>query len=104
MTFDGAGNVGGLFNGSLNGSPGLNLPYTATYSVNPDCTGLISGIGNGDSFTFVILDDGSEIFGTDVTAPDHNKFDVQEARTSAVIETPARRTRPPATWGLKAGD
>jgi hypothetical protein len=69
-TFDGAGNLAAPSNLSLNGVPILNNPYTATYSVNPDCTGVINGIGNGDSFTFVALDDGSEIFATDITAQD----------------------------------
>jgi hypothetical protein len=69
-TFDGAGNLAAPSNLSLNGVPILNNPYTATYSVNPDCTGVINGIGNGDSFTFVALDDGSEIFATDITPQD----------------------------------
>lgn len=69
-TFDGAGNLAASFSFSLNGVPALNNPYTATYSVNPDCTGVVTGIGQGDSFAFVILDDGAEIFGTDITAPD----------------------------------
>jgi hypothetical protein len=70
LTFDGAGNVTGTFNFSLNGVPALNNPYTATYTVNPDCTGVINGTNGGDSATFVILDDGSEVFATDISAPD----------------------------------
>ena len=70
VTFDGAGNLSGPLNTSLNGVPILNIPYTATYSVNPDCTGVANGTNGSDSFTFVILDDGSEILGTDISAPD----------------------------------
>ena len=40
--------------------------FTATYSVNPDCTGVMNGTNGGDNFAFVILDDGSEILGTDI--------------------------------------
>jgi hypothetical protein len=70
VTFDGAGNLSGPLNFSLNGVPSLNQLYTATYSVNPDCTGIANGTNGSDSFTFVILDDGSEILGTDISAPD----------------------------------
>jgi hypothetical protein len=70
VTFDGAGNVAGTLNASLNGVPALSIPYAATYSVNPDCTGVANGTNGSDSFTFVILDDGSEILGTDISAPD----------------------------------
>jgi len=69
LTFDGAGNVAGPINYSLNGVP-TNGPYTATYTVNPDCTGVANGTNGGDSVAFVILDDGSEIFATDISAPD----------------------------------
>jgi hypothetical protein len=69
-TFDGVGNLTVPSNLSLNGVPILNNPYTATYSVNPDCTGVINGIGDGDSFAFVALNDGSEIFATDITPQD----------------------------------
>ena len=70
LTFDGAGNVAGPLNYSLNGVPNLNSPYTGTYTVNPDCTGVVNGTNGGDSVAFVILDDGAEIFATDISAPD----------------------------------
>jgi hypothetical protein len=70
VTFDGEGNLAGSLNFSLNGVPSLNQPYTATYTVNPDCTGVANGTNGSDSFTFVVLDDGSEILGTDISAPD----------------------------------
>jgi len=78
LTFDGAGNLAGPFNFSLNGVPALNIPYTATYSVNPDCTGVINGIDGGDSFAFVILDEGSEIFATDITVPNTINLDLKK--------------------------
>jgi hypothetical protein len=70
VTFDGAGNLSGSLNFSLNGVPSLNQPYTATYTVNPDCTGIATGTNGSDSLAFVILDDGSEILATDISAPD----------------------------------
>ena len=69
LTFDGAGNLAGPFNFSLNGVPALNIPYTATYAVNPDCTGVANGTNGSDSLAFVILDGGSEILATDISAP-----------------------------------
>ena len=68
-TFDGAGNLAASFSFSLNGVPALNNPYTATYSVNPDCTGVINSTAGEDNFAFVVLDNGSEIFATDISAP-----------------------------------
>ena len=70
LTFDGAGNLSGPLNFSLNGIPALNQPYTATYAVNPDCTGVANGTNGSGSLAFVILDDGLEILGTDISAPD----------------------------------
>jgi hypothetical protein len=70
LTFDGAGNVAGPINYSLNGVPNLNSPYTGTYTVNPDCNGVINSTNGGDSVTFVVLDDGAEIFATDISGPD----------------------------------
>jgi hypothetical protein len=70
VTFDGAGNIAGTLNASLNGVPALSIPYTATYAVNPDCTGVANGTNGSDSLAFVILDDGSEILATDISAPD----------------------------------
>jgi hypothetical protein len=69
LTFDGAGSLSGTFNGSFNGVPILNVDYPATYSVNPDCTGVINSTIGEDNFAFVVLDNGSEIFLTDISAP-----------------------------------
>jgi hypothetical protein len=69
LTFDGAGNVAGTFNASFYGVPLLNVGYPATYSVNPDCTGVMNSTIGEDNFAFVILDNGSEIFLTDISPP-----------------------------------
>lgn len=79
LTFDAAtGNVSGPFNFSLNGVPSLNNQYTATYTVDTNCTGSLNGTNGGDSFTFVILDDGAEVFATDISAPDTLNVDLKK--------------------------
>src|SRR5271157_617178 len=57
FTFDGAGNLSGVYNGSQNGQVFIASPYSATYVVNSDCTGTIigaPGTGNADG-AFVIV-------------------------------------------------
>lgn len=78
LTFDGQGNLSGPVNFSLNGVPTLNTPYTATYTVNPDCTGLLSGTNGSDSFAFVILGHGAEVLATDTSAPDTLNADLKK--------------------------
>lgn len=71
-TFDAsAGNFSATFVSSFNGASSTGNPYTATYTVNSDCTGLLAATpgSGGDSFAFVILDDGAEVFATDISAP-----------------------------------
>jgi len=65
FTFDGAGNVSGVYNGSQNGQIFTANPYSATYIVNSDCTGTLIGApgGNADGM-FVIVSGGAEVFGT----------------------------------------
>ncbi len=65
FTFDGAGNLSGTYNGSQNGEIFTASPYSATYIVNSDCTGTVTGApgGNADG-AFVIVSGGSEIFFT----------------------------------------
>lgn len=70
VRFDGTGNLSGPLNFSENGVPALDAPYTATYTVNSDCTGVASGTNGSDSFAFVILDHGAEVLATDITPPD----------------------------------
>jgi hypothetical protein len=82
VTFDGAGNSSGTLNFSLNGVPTLNSPYTATYTVNLDCTGLANGTMGSDSLAFVILDHGAEILATDISAPDTLNADFKKQERS----------------------
>jgi hypothetical protein len=68
MTFDGAGNASGNFTFSLNGQIATS-PYAATYTVNPDCTGSVTGtppIG-GANATLVIVSGGAEVFAVDTS-------------------------------------
>ena len=77
LTFDGAGYLSGTVNFSENGVPS-NTPYTATYTVNLDCTGVASGTNGSDSLAFVILDQGVEVLATDISAPDTMNADFKK--------------------------
>ncbi|HKV77409.1 MAG TPA: hypothetical protein VJP02_04680 [Candidatus Sulfotelmatobacter sp.] len=77
-TFDGAGNVVGTFALSLNGQITENVPYAATYTVNPDCTGSAVGIGNGDSADFVIVKDGAEFLAVDTSSGESLTVDAKK--------------------------
>ena len=70
VTFDGTGNLSGPLNFSENGVPTLDAPYTATYTVNSDCTGVANGTNGSDSFAFVIVEHGAQVLATDITPPD----------------------------------
>jgi hypothetical protein len=61
-TADGAGNVSATITASENGSV-ETFPYTATYVVNPDCTGTVTSTSGGANFSFVIVDGGKEVLG-----------------------------------------
>lgn len=67
-TFDGEGNVSAAFTFSFNGQIGTS-PYTATYTVNPDCTGSVTATpgSGGDNFALFIVGTGDEIFAADTT-------------------------------------
>jgi hypothetical protein len=78
-TSDGAGSFAASFASSQNGAlPGnryavnVNNQYTATYSVNSNCTGLLTATpgSGGDNFAFVIVKGGAEVLATDLSAPD----------------------------------
>jgi len=62
-TYDGAGNLSlpvvFFQNGDL-----VTLTYTATYTVNSECTGLETSTNGGPNFSFVIVSSGTEILGT----------------------------------------
>jgi hypothetical protein len=66
-TLDGEGNVAATVTASFNGDIST-FPYTGTYSVNPDCTGLVTGTpGSGlANFSIVVLRGGAEILGIDI--------------------------------------
>jgi len=69
-TFDGAGNASATFNFGSNGKITTNQPYTATYTVNSDCTGSVTATpgSGGDNFTFVIVGGGAEVLAVDISA------------------------------------
>lgn len=86
-TADGAGNFAATFAASQNGAlPGnryvasTNNAYTATYTVNSNCTGLLTATpgSGGDNFAFVIVNGGAEIVATDVSAPDTLNLDLKK--------------------------
>ena len=62
--FDGNGNVTATVTASFNGDV-QTFPYTGTYSVNPDCTGLITATpGSGlSNFAIVVVQGGTEVLG-----------------------------------------
>lgn len=74
-TFDGKGHVSASFDYSVGGYPqgtpaGLHpfgTPYTATYVVYPDCSGVLTGENEGDNFTFIIVAGGMELFAVDIS-------------------------------------
>src|SRR5215472_13714304 len=81
FTFDGIGSASATYTYSINGGGGVpNNPYTATYTVNADCTG--SMIANppsiGDNFAFVIVSGGAEVLATDTSAPDTLNLDFKK--------------------------
>ena len=72
-TFDGEGNMSGVYSGNLNGTIVSVGEYTGTYTVNPDCSGLVTFTDKlnqtfnydiyvadgGDEFAFVQTDENS---------------------------------------------
>ena len=67
VRFDGAGNSAGSFTASFNGQSTTDNPYTATYTVNSDCSGLLTSTDGADNFAFVIVGDGADVLATDVS-------------------------------------
>ena len=67
-TFDGAGNVSVTLSVSYNGAVATNELYTASYTVNSDCTGSMTSTNGGANFTFVIVSSGAEILAVDIDA------------------------------------
>jgi hypothetical protein len=77
-TFDGAGNFSATFAFSFNGASSTGNPYTATYTVNSDCTGLLTSTNGGDNFAFVIVSAGTEILATDLTLGNTLSLDLKK--------------------------
>jgi hypothetical protein len=67
-TADGAGNFSATFSSSFNGGISTNNFYTASYTVNSDCTGSMTSTNGGANFTFVIVSSGAELLAVDIDA------------------------------------
>jgi hypothetical protein len=57
----------GSYANSFNGDSFTGIPATGTYTVNPDCTGLINGTNNTNNFAFVVVSGGAEILFANLT-------------------------------------
>jgi hypothetical protein len=77
IAFDGAGNASGSFTISFNGKTTTGNPYNATYTVNPDCSGLLTST-DADSAAFAIVSGGAEVLATDVTAATTATLDLKK--------------------------
>ena len=79
-TSDGAGDLAATFAASVNGIGSTNNPYTATYTVNSDCTVSLTATpgSGGDNFVGVIVGGGSEVLVTDISAPDTLNLDLKK--------------------------
>ena len=67
-TFDGAGNFSVTFAVSFNGTPSLGNSAAGTYTVNSDCTGVLTSTSGGtDNFAFVIVSGGADVLATDIS-------------------------------------
>jgi len=76
---DGGGNFAATFADSVNGVSSTNNAYTATYTVNADCTLSINATpgSGGDNFVGVIVNGGGEILATDISANDTLNLDLK---------------------------
>lgn len=74
------GHLAATFADSVNGSASMNETYTATYTVNSDCTGVLTAAPGsiGDNFAFVIVNGGAEILATDLSAGDTLNLDFKK--------------------------
>ena len=70
--FDGAGNVSATFADSIDGDSSTGNPYTASYTVNSDCSVSLTATpgSGGDNGVGAIVGDGAEVLATDISAPD----------------------------------
>jgi hypothetical protein len=67
ITFDGMRSFSGSYANSFNGDSFTGIPATGTYTVNPDCTGLINGTNGTNNFAFVVVSGGAEILFANLT-------------------------------------
>jgi hypothetical protein len=67
-TFDGAGSMSATLSVSFDGVIVTNDLYTASYTVNSDCTGSMTSTNGGANFTFVIVNSGAELLAVDIDA------------------------------------
>jgi hypothetical protein len=77
ITFDGAGNASGSFTISFNGKTTTGNPYNATYTVNPDCSGVLTST-DADSAAFSIVSGGAEVLATDITPATTASLDLKK--------------------------
>jgi hypothetical protein len=77
---DGAGNLSATFAASINGISSTNNTYSATYTVNSDCTVSTTATpgSGGDNFMGVIVGGGSEALETDISDPDTLNLDLRK--------------------------
>jgi len=62
VTFDGQGNWFNTFTQNDNGTIIRGTTQSATYKVNPDCTGTIFGASGQPAFDMVVFEDGTELY------------------------------------------
>jgi hypothetical protein len=74
---DGAGNISATITASENGDI-ETFPYTATYVVNPDCTGSATSTNGGANFSFVIVGGGKEVLGVSTSPGDTWTIDLKK--------------------------
>jgi hypothetical protein len=67
VTFDGAGNASGSYTASFNGKANADTPFTGIYTVNSDCSGLLTSTDGADNFAFVIVGGGADVLATDIS-------------------------------------
>ena len=65
--FDGAGNFSVTFAVSFDGTPTLGNSAIGTYTVNSDCTGVLTSTNGADNFAFVIVSGGADVLATDIS-------------------------------------
>ena len=62
-TFDGKGNISGVFSGNFNGTI-VRGDYAGTYTVNPDCSGsatFTDNLNQTSHFDMYVADEGNEL-------------------------------------------